>query len=155
MLDTGQNIPESRATLLLQQKQLVAGRRDVQMFPGGVRELPLPAGMARHQNVRGVFHFNPSKIDAATIDRLSVVGRENEFLNLGPFNKFDIAVRVAAGDVFQTITEYTPDGIEVRCAAASQSTLPVQCAYFEQTKDEGNVIVVGDMAPVMQARRAA
>ncbi|OSJ36764.1 hypothetical protein BSZ19_02655 [Bradyrhizobium japonicum] len=36
-MDTGLRIPESVATLAIQQAQLIAGKRNVQMFPNGQR----------------------------------------------------------------------------------------------------------------------
>src|SRR5690349_5589908 len=105
--DTGLCVPESTATLLLQQRQLVAGRRDVQMFPLGTWALPLPIGLARHENSRGVFHFRPEKISAGKIDELSAQGRENEFLNLGPYSKREIVPRLLAGEKFIAVSEHT------------------------------------------------
>lgn len=151
--DTGINITESLETLRIQQRQLIAGKRHAQMFPSGFRELPIPPAMERHQNGRGVFHFRPSEIDSATIDRLSAEGRENEMLLLGPFNKTDIAERMAAGEELLTLVELTADGTEVRAAAAVASTLPRQLPYFEETKeDPNNKVAVLDMASVLRKR---
>jgi hypothetical protein len=152
--DTGLCIPETAATLAFQQVQLVAGNRDVQMFPIGTAELPVPSGFARHQNVRGVFHFWPGAISADAIDALSAEGRENEFLMLGHFSKTDIAKRVLAGESLLCVTEYTPEGVEVRSAAGTDKTVNEQRAYFERTKEPGNTIAVGEMPHVIRARLA-
>lgn len=151
-VDTGLNIPESLKTLQAQQAQLLAGKRHVQMFPAGLNELPLPEGFDRHQNQRGVFHFLRSAISPREIDRLGFVGRENEILNLGPYNKADIAQHMQRSEKLVAIAEFDPDGVEVRTAAATASTLPEQTRYFEATKDEGNRIEILEMADLLGKR---
>lgn len=152
--DTGLCVPETVATLALQQSQLVNGKRDVQMFPLGTSELPLPHNLARHRNARGVFHFRADKISVNTIDTLSSQGRENEFLNLGPIGKPEVAERALAGETLLCVTEYTPAGIELRCAAGTDKTVDAQREYFELTKEPDNSIVVSDLPRVINARRA-
>lgn len=147
MLDTGICVPESVETLKIQQSQLMRGKRVAQMFPIGTTELNLPVGFERHVNARGVFHFNPATFSKDLIDALSSIGRENAFLNLGPYSKNEIAHRVAKGEKVTCISEFTPSGVEVRCAAATDKTLPEQAAYFESTKEDGNVILK-DVLPV-------
>lgn len=151
-VDTGLNVPESLKTLQVQQAQLLAGKRHVQMFPAGLNELPLPKGFARHQNQRGIFHFLRSAISPNEIDRLGFVGRENEILNLGPYNKSDIAAHMERGEKLVAIAEFDRDGVEVRAAAATASTLPEQARYFEATKDEGNKVEILDMADLLAKR---
>lgn len=142
MLDTGHNKAERKETLLYQQRQLVEGTRDVQMFPAKTRELPLPDGMVRIENARGVFHFNPNKIAKEHILTLSSFGCENEFLNLGPYNKSAIEKRVQKGEKPIVITEYTAGGIEVRTAVGTEDTLNEQLDYFNSTKHRSNRIAV-------------
>lgn len=151
-VDTGLNIPESLKTLLAQQVQLKAGKRHVQMFPAGLMELPLPEGMARHENIRGVFHFRPEAISPYAIEHFSTLGRENEFLNLGPYNKTDIAERMERGEALLAVVEIDPEGVEVRAAAGTPSIVPEQVAYFENTKDEANAIIVTDMIQLLARR---
>jgi len=143
MEDTGKNAPESQETLRIQQGQLLRGIRDVQMFPIGTIELPIPKGFCRYVNDRGVFHYNYKKIDTIDIEFLSSHGRENEFLNLGPYSKADIENRCFDGEGLRFITEYTNCGIEVRSAVGVVSTLEEQYWYFECTKEPGNVVVIG------------
>lgn len=142
-LDTGICTPESDATLRVQQRQLTGGRRDVQMFPTGTSELPLPGGFARHRNARGVFHFCPAKISVAAIEQLSANDRENEFLNLGRFSKADVAHRILGGERLTCITEYTPEGVEIRSAAGTDGTIDLQRAYFEATQEPDSRLVIG------------
>lgn len=144
-IDTGICAPESVATLLRQQSQLQHGARNVQMFPTGTAELPLPDGFFRHQNARGVFHFRAESITAATIDALSNEGRENLFLNLGPYSKSDIALRARAGEKVTCITEFTQTGIELRCAAGTDKTIDEQRAFFARTKEPDGIIVIGQL----------
>jgi hypothetical protein len=142
MLDTGKCVPESMETLLLQQKQLVEGRRPAQMFPKGTPELPLPKGFARFENFRGVFHYDVRKIYAVEIDKLSMAGRENTFLMLGPYSKPEIDMMVANGDRYACVTEMTPEGIELRSAMGTDKTINEQRMYFERTKEPGNIVAV-------------
>jgi hypothetical protein len=139
--DTGRCLPESRRTLELQQEQLKAGRRDVQMFPIGTRELPLPDRLSRFQNERGVFHFHADRISADEIARLSAQGRENIFLMLGPYSKPEIIDRFQKGERLFYVTEHTPDGVEFRSAAGAESTIDEQFDYFELSKEPGNTVV--------------
>jgi hypothetical protein len=151
--DTGLCVPETHATLLLQQRQLRLGKRNVQMFPIGTAELPLPEGMSRYENSRGVFHYAPDRISRVEIAVLSACGRENEFLNLGPVSKPEIAERVLAGENLLCVTEYTPDGIEVRSAAGTDKTIDAQREYFERTKEPNSIITIGGLLPVLEERR--
>jgi hypothetical protein len=150
--DTGTNIPEIGRTLLAQQAQLLTGRRQVQMFPAGLSELPLPHGFERHQNRCGVFHFHPSAISTDKIDELSASGRENEILNLGPYNKSDVIERMESGESLVAVAEIDPDGLEIRAAAGTASTLPEQIRYFEATKEEANMVAIIDMAELLARR---
>lgn len=142
MLDTGICAQESLDTLLFQQGQLVVGNRYVQMFPTGTFEIPLPLGFKRYVNKRGVFHYNPEKITSELLNEKSLYGRENEFLGLGPYSKSDVALRVLGGEEVICITEYK-DGVELRSAAGSVSTIGEQYAYFSSTKEPDSTIVLG------------
>jgi hypothetical protein len=153
-MDTGLCVPETAATLAVQQVQLVAGKRDVQMFPIGTAELPALSGFTRHQSARGIFHFRSDAISAEAIEALSAEGRENEFLNLGPIGKREVAERLVNGESLLCVTEYTPDGIEVRSAAGTDKTINEQREYFERTKEPDNAIVISDLLHVISARLA-
>lgn len=143
MLDTGANVPESLETLKRQQVLLVTGRRRVQMFPVGTPELELPRGMLRCVNARGVFHYDPDWISAITIKTISAQGKENLFLMLGPFSKPDILKRIERGEFISYVTEYAPDGVEIRSALGTTKTTEIQRQYFEATKEPENTIEVG------------
>ncbi len=146
------NAPETIATLLLQQQRLIDGKRSVQMFPMGTQELPLPEGMQRLQNYRGVFHYNPSQINSSHILELSARGMENEFLELGPFSKEEIIQRIQDGELFEVISEYTPMGVEVRTAIGTNRTLLMQKKYFERTKESNNRIICGPLPQRVHVR---
>jgi len=154
LTDTGRNIPESLATLTLQQRQLLEWRRPAQMFPEGTNELSLPDGFERIVLDRGVFHFNPSLISDEEIVRLSNEQRENEILNLGPFNKSDVFARMKLGEGLMVIVELAPNGTEIKAAAGTESTFPAQYAVFEATKSPDSTIQVRTMWDVL-SRRAA
>jgi hypothetical protein len=140
-IDTGRSVPESIETLILQQQQLVLEKRNAQMFPSGTIELQIPEGCERYANIRGVYHFRNVPVDR--IKELSEQGRENEILLLGPFSKYDIALRVRTGENLTYITEYI-GGIELRCAVGTDGTIDLQNDYFERTKEPGGVIVIGE-----------
>jgi hypothetical protein len=140
-LDTGLCAPESIETLRLQQWQLIRGKRNAQMFPKGTIELNLPDECERYENNRGIYHFRNVLVE--TIMLLSKYGRENEILMLGPFSKYDIAVRLRNGEASTCITEYI-SGTELRCAIGTNRTIHEQHKYFETTKEPNGVIVVGE-----------
>jgi len=154
MLDTGMNAPESIETLIEQQRRLINGNRAVQMFPAGTKELPMPQNMLRAENLRGVFHYNPNLITEQRLQELSAIGRENEFLELGPYSKAEILQRVAAGEEPMAVVEYTPDGTEVRAALACTSTVAEQAEYFNRTKTLCNIVVCAIPNRVQQVLRS-
>lgn len=145
---------ETPETLRIQQRQLLDGRRDAQMFPAGTPELALPAGLERHVGARGIFHYQPERISSSQIESLSRAGRENEILNLGPFSKADIVDRVNAGEQLLCLTERTANGTEIRSAAATASTIPVQRQYFETTREPGISIEIRALVEVLSNRFA-
>lgn len=154
MLDTDRNVPEELKTLQFQQKQLIDGKRSVQMFPNGTEELECPKFYKRYKTSRGVFHYDPRKITAYQIHQLSSEGRENEFLNLGPYNKTDIFARMGRGEKLVFITELTKDGIEIRSAAGTTETINDQQKYFHATMEPNSVIIIG-MPPQRVLKRFA
>lgn len=146
ILDTGQNLPETYATLMAQQRQLLAGRRPAQMFPVGTPALPLPGGnIGLIALPRGIFHYDPKRLTVARIAALSKDGRENEILNLGPFSKPEIAERVMAGEFPAFVAEFLPGVIELRLAGGTLQTIDAQRDYFEATKEPGGWIVAGPL----------
>lgn len=152
MNDTGINIPETLATLQLQQHQLVAGRRLAQMFPLKTKELKLPSGFERLVTDRGVFHFNSEKVSEKEVRQLSENKRENVLLGLGPYNKMDVMGRHLKGEPLIAVTERTPDGIEVKAAVGTHSTVAEQIDELEQSKTPGNLIAIEDMRSVLLGR---
>jgi hypothetical protein len=150
--DTGQNVPETDATLHAQQEQLVRGERPVQMFPQGTAELPLPKGMDRVETPRGVFHFNPGQVSAEQIKALSAAGRENELLGLGPVSKPEATARAAAGEPPVAVVERQPDGTEVRAAAGTAQTAPAQQAAMEGAKSPDDTVDVEAPGEVLEDR---
>ncbi|EIQ00753.1 hypothetical protein OpiT1DRAFT_05309 [Opitutaceae bacterium TAV1] len=159
-LDTGKNIGESAKTLRAQQQQLIAGNRQAQMFPVDADgkpqgELDVPAGMARLETPRGVFHYNPRMISAAKVRAFSKNGRENEILGLGPVSKPEAEARAAAtGEPVVAVTERQPDGTEVKTAVGTAGTAADQVAALEASKTAGNRVQVEPVGNV-PAERAA
>lgn len=147
MTDTGRNVAESLETLRRQQSALKRGHRAVQMFPVGTPELPLPDGLYRIENHRGVFHYNPQKITAQSILKLSAQERENELLGLGPFSKREIVERVMAGERALTVMEIAPDGTEIKSAVGTTTTAAAQAEYLEKTREPENEIIFVQFPP--------
>jgi hypothetical protein len=136
-LDTGMNIPESRATLQAQQDQLISGDRFVQMFPTGTRELALPRGMKRIETRRGIFLYNPTKIKAEVIRLASDRGHENKLLGLGSVSKADVMHRVSRGERSVAVVERNASGTEVRAAVGTPSHGPKANRRNGQEKESG------------------
>ncbi len=145
-------IPETDDTLRAQQNQLTNGHRRVQMFPSGTPELPVPHGMQRTENENGVFHYDPRRIDENEIHHLSARGRENEFLDLGPYSKDDILHRLRGGEIPIAVVERHPDGTEVRAAAGTHTTAHHQMAAMHRTKSPGNRVQIEDPRETIGAR---
>jgi hypothetical protein len=137
-------VPESRATLRLQQQQLVHGHRRVQMFPRGTAELPLPHGFHRLAADGAVFHFDPHRISATAVRHASSKGHEHEILDLGPVSKHEVMKRLHGGEIPIAVVERHPDGTEVRAAAGTHLTAPHQLAAMNRTKSPGHTVRIED-----------
>lgn len=146
------NIRERTSTLRAQQQQLIEGRRPAQMFPVNTKELPVPKGFQRVATSRGVFHFNPRLTSRDEVLQVSAEKRENLLLGLGPYNKADIIAKHREGEALFAITERTPEGVEVKAAAGSTTTLLTQIAVFEHSKSPGNVIAIEEPTTVLAKR---
>jgi Large polyvalent protein associated domain 39 len=144
-------IPEAPATLEAQRQQLVNGERSVVMYPQGTPPGPLPKGMAPVVIKGNVFHYDPNRITEAEIRQAALEGRENEILGLGPFNKADV---MAAPGPEMVVAERTPDGTEVRAAAAKPATAPIQQAAMEQGATPGNIVATEPVAETIAGRIA-
>jgi hypothetical protein len=155
-LDTGRNVPESAATLLEQQKQMLAGKRPAMMFPKGTEEIALPEGMKRVENERGVFHYDPKKITGDEILSASRDGRENELLALGSVSKPEAEARAAAtGEKLVAVTERTPAGVEVKSVVGTTGTAAQQASELEKSKTPGNTITVEPIGKTLVERLRA
>lgn len=154
MNDTGLNLPESRETLLLQQRQLLERKKLAQMFPVGTAELPLPEGFERAELLRGVFHYDPTVVSMEYVVVLSLHLRENLLLGLGPYNKNDIIARVLCGEKPVTIVELL-DGVEVKAAIGTEDTMKEQLEVFESLRLDGSLIVVTQASNILQQRAGA
>lgn len=156
-LDTGKNIPEAPETLAAQQEQLTAGRRKAQMFPVDERgevanELPLPEGMERVENARGVFHYNPEFISGEQILAASAAGRENDVLAMGPVSKDDVA---RSGEEPLAITERSRNGTEIKTAVTMPSRAQETVEALNRTKTPGNEIAAEPLGKTLGERQAA
>ena len=153
--DAPQTIPESEATLKAQQQDLLAGRRPAQMFPSGTPELPTPQGMGRTQTPEGVFHYDPSKLNETAIHAAVKSDKVNDILNLGPISKNEVMHRVQQfGEKPVTVVERGPDGTELRAAAGTEKTAPVQLAYMYRTQTPGSSIKIEDIRQTLAQRTA-
>lgn len=132
-------IPETPATLLLQQIALIAGRKAVQMFPVGSVELPVPAKFERVETPRGAFHYNPRKITAKQIVEASVTGRENAILGMGPYSKADV---MAADSPWCAVVERAPDGTEVLAALSNAQWAGEVMIEMKRNAGPGHVVTI-------------
>lgn len=149
-------VPEAPATFEAQTQQLIDGQRKAVLYPKGTKDaVTLPEGMKRTQTKDGTWVYDPNKISRKQIYEASKANRINEVLDLGEFNKTDLAPRIAAGEQPLAVTERAPDGTEVKAAAGTEGTAPSQIATLEATKTPGNTVQVEPGQRVLQDRIAA
>lgn len=149
-------MPESPATLIAQQTQLIAGDRGAQLFPGGIGELPVPANMKRVKTPNGdVWHFNPKKVKASDLFLAAKNGTENEILDLGPGTKHEALSRAQAGERPVAVVERNPAGTEVRGSAATIGNLSEQLAAVRDAASDGHSVGVEEPEEVLQRRQFA
>lgn len=153
-LDTGANVPETKATIKEQIAQIGTGDRKAVMFPNGtvVPASAMRAGFKSAKTPRGRFIYDPKLTTAGEIQKLSRLGRENELLGLGPVSKPEAVARVQAGETPIAVTESTPGGTEVKAAAGTTATAPQQAASLEANKTPGNVVAVQAPEEVLAKR---
>lgn len=120
------------------------------LFTEGETPLALPTGMSAVQTQKGVVHFNPELTTALKVKQAVAAGRENEILGLGSENKADVT---AAPGTPAVVTERTPEGVEVKAAAASEAKLPETQATLEESKTPGNTVQVEEPGQVLADRR--
>jgi hypothetical protein len=154
-------VPEARETFSLQRDQLVAGLRFAMLFPclpdGSARahDIALPPRFFAHYfTPAGLFYYHTAFVTREELDRAVEGGYLNCFLNLGPYNKRDVATRVAEGEHGIAVVEAAPDGTEVRCAWGTLQTAEEQLAYFQETKTPGHECFVTSPLHVIAARLA-
>lgn len=136
-------IPETSETLHAQQRQMMAGHRAAQLFPGGRGELPRPAGIHRTVTANGdVFHFVPSKVSEAAIHHASMTGTENRVLGLGPVSKHEAMQRIARGEKPIAVVERSPSGTELRAASGTHMTASDQVRAMNGMKSPDSTVSV-------------
>ena len=95
-------VPEGRATLAAQTKDLTDGVRPAVLFPSDSRPAdrpPLPKGMAVAEIPGyGTAYFNPKKLSQPELLDSARSGRLNDVLGMGPTSKAEAVARQAAGD---------------------------------------------------------
>jgi hypothetical protein len=153
-LDTGMNVPEPPASIAAQQAQVGLGDRKAVMHPKGTPLPVLPPGMGRIATPRGVFDYDPQLITPQAIKRLSMQGRENEILGLGPVSKPEVDKEINKGATPVVITERQPDGTEVKSAVGTGKTAGAQAAALEAGKLPGSTIDVENPQAVALDRLA-
>lgn len=144
--------PETKATLLLQQKALIEGRRPCMMFPTGTEPLPLPAGMDTVTTGRGIFHFNPEEMDPVSIVAASDAGEENLLLGLGPYCKADVLKMAAEGNPVMCVVERAPDGTEVLAALTIEAWADEVQEIMERNAADGHTVEIETVEQVLAGR---
>lgn len=145
-------IPERTATLVLQQAQLLTGRRVAQMFPLGTPELPLPEGLVRLVTTEGVFHYWP-KYEYLVLNAIEA-NQLNMILMLGPYNKEHVLRRIKRDEAPLCIVERI-QGVELRCTITSRATIEAQMTYFDATKEPNSEVAVELPGYVLMERTMA
>jgi hypothetical protein len=148
-------LQETEATLAEQQKALVEGKRRTVFYPEGTKPATPPPGSKRTKiEGVGIFDYMSDKITPQEIRAAAKAGRLNELLDLGPFNKQQVAASATAGAAPVAVTERTPGGTEVKAATGTTETAPVQQQVLEATKAEpGNTVAVEDPNTVVAGRQ--
>ena len=153
--------PEAPKTLDLQQQKLIAGEVPAQMFTPGEPELPLPPGMKRVETAKGVFHYNPKakfngkNLSEGKLRALVARGEENQILGLGDKTKAQVGAEAAAkSEPIVAVVERSPEGTEVKAAAASESDAPRIAEQIQENASPGHTTTVEPAAPVVEARKA-
>jgi len=162
--DDTNTVPETKATLNEQYQQLLDGNRRAMLFPkepgkkGRVippDEMPIPDGMKKVELRDGTWYYNPEHVSYGDLKKAVAESRQNEILGLGDFSKKDLAPKVAAGETPVGVQEVTPQGNEVRTAAATlEGTAADTAAKMQQDKTPGNAIVAKDPRQVVAERQA-
>lgn len=153
-------VPEKQDTLNIQRAELVDpdSERIVVQYPKGTKmklyPKPKEARIERYPSGKyGTFDFDASKITRAEISAAAKNNRLNELLGLGPFNKQEVAESASAGATPVAVTERTPGGTEVKAAAGTTETAPVQQQALEETKAAPeNTVQVEDPRTVIEDR---
>jgi hypothetical protein len=148
-------VPEANATLKAQQQELVDGKRPVMIYKGGEGVLPKPAGMRQTKLGDDIIQYNPELIGLPAIKKAVKDDTLGGLLGLGPVTKNDATARIAAGETPVAVTERAPDGTELKAAAGTTETAPVQTQVLEAGKAPDSTVQVEDPAKVVADRVAA
>ncbi len=147
-------MPETPATLAIQQKELVEGKRHVMAFKEGTSPLGLPEGFKRALIGYDTYHFNPSVYTSEAIAKLVQDDRIGEAMRLGPVTKTEALRRHKAGETLVGVVERTPEGTEVRTALGTTETAPDQLVYFRRTQAPENTVQLESPVQVIFGRLA-
>lgn len=152
---TDNAVPEAPNTLQLQQQAMMQGKRDVMVFKAGENALPVPPGFKQTKVGPDLYQYNPGKYTAGQIQTMVRKNTIGEALGLGPITK-DAAVQgVQAGQAPVAVTERAPDGTELKAAAGTDQTAPVQVASLEAQKSPDSTVQVENPQNVVAQRVAA
>jgi hypothetical protein len=147
--------PEAPGTLQIQQQELMSGKRPVMVFKAGESILPVPDGFKQVKVGPDVYQYDPGKLTAQQIMAMVRKNTIGEALGLGPVTKDDAIASAQQGATPVAITERTPEGVEVKAAAGTDETAPVQQAALEANKTPGNTVQLEPPQNVIAGRIAA
>lgn len=157
--DTGRTVPETAETMGFQVQKVMDGQNAAALIPKGT---PMPAELraaAREQGLsfvstpKGIYVIDPAKLSHSDVHRAIREGRDGELLGLGPVNKQEVAVRINQGERPVGVVERTPDGVEVKAAAGTEQTAPVQVRAMEGQRAPENVVRVEQPEQVIADRQ--
>jgi hypothetical protein len=151
-------VPEAPETIEAQREALVKGTKQAVLYtPGTVLPPELDTKRFNRINIPGVgvIDYDKKKLTQPEIRALAKFGKLNEVLELGPYNKPEVAAAAAAGSPEVAVVEQTPAGVEVKAAAGTAATAPEQVAALEATKTAPeNQVVTASPTAVLAERLA-
>lgn len=152
------SVPEAPETIEVQREALRSGNKAAVLYPmGSIAPPELGKGFKRIKLPKvGVIDYDARRFKDWEVRAIVKAGNMNQLLEMGPYNKEDVAASTAAGSPPAGVVERTPEGVEVKAAAGTVATAPEQVEALERAKAAPeNTVTVEDPAQVVVDREAA
>lgn len=151
-------VPEAPATFEAQREALQKGTRAAMLYntTDPVPRKPISPEIKRIKLDDGrTIDFNRGKFTEAQVREAVANNRLNEILELGPFNREEAVASELRGNAPVAVVERTPAGVEVKAAAGTTETAPIQLQALEQTKTAPENIVAVESVQELVTKRVA